>query len=268
MDMKTQENPHENFKLVLFQTWRVDRHITRQFFMGMYKLKFWFLSVISERVLCVLWFQKFLKKEASKLRSSPSVIPNGQCKQPDRHNHNVVVHHANQDTSYNTSCTRHANQTQGGVSKPQPRTKASSLGVEMVNNVPLVCKTSTPVKRVIHVKPDLDIKVDINANSNIDEEKPKINGDLQRENSLNNMNNNKEETLETELTNEEELADNLDLESEMDNSSRGHSLRNSSRSLKMKKTRTTWRIQGKQWLDATLPSQDLHKCSFMDISCL
>ncbi len=109
----------------------------------------------------------------------------------------------------------------------------------MVNNVPLVCKTSTPVKRVIHVKPDLDIKVDINANSNIDEEKPKINGDLQRENSLNNMNNNKEETLETELTNEEELADNLDLESEMDNSSRGHSLRNSSRSLKMKKTRTT-----------------------------
>ena len=104
-----------------------------------------------------------------------------------------------------------------------------------INTDPLVCKNTPPVKRTIQVKPDHDIKVDINANSDIEEEKPKINGGLDL---LNSLNNNDEDSVDNELSNGDDLLDfSLEDSDSVKSTNRGRSTRSSNRKIKTKKTR-------------------------------
>ena len=105
---------------------------------------------------------------------------------------------------------------------------------------PLVCKNTPPVKRTIQIKPDHDIKVDINANSGTEEEKPKINGGLSPLN-----NNNDEDSVDNELSNGDDMGDLFDLSLEDSDcvksaaAERGRATRSCSnnRKIKAKKTR-------------------------------
>ena len=98
-----------------------------------------------------------------------------------------------------------------------------------------MCKNTPPVKRTIQVKPDHDIKVDINANSDIDDEKPKINGGLEL---LNSLNNNDEDSVDNELSNGDDLLDlSLEDSDSVKSTNRGRSTRSSNRKIETKKTR-------------------------------
>ena len=190
--------------------------------------------------------QKFLRKEFNKAKlASTAVIPNGQYKQEpsgaisSNHSSTNNINNTNQERkpitaqqhfSVNTgkqiqgsTLQQHLQQQQQQLNKVQQQrtnfnvaSKTSSVKdshnssnnnmVVTMNTGPLVCKNTPPVKRTIQIKPDHDIKVDINANSGTDEEKPKINGGLSPLN-----NNNDEDSMDNELSNGDDMGDMFDL---------------------------------------------------------
>ena len=193
-----------------------------------------------------LVLQKFLRKEFNKAKlASTAVIPNGQYKQEpsgaisSNHSSTNNINNTNQEQkpitaqqhfSVNTgkqiqgsTLQQHLQQQQQQLNKVQQQrtnfnvaSKTSSvkdshnssnnnMAVTM-NTGPLVCKNTPPVKRTIQIKPAHDIKVDINANSGTDEEKPKINGGLSPLN-----NNNDEDSMDNELSNGDDMGDMFDL---------------------------------------------------------
>ena len=176
--------------------------------------------------------------------SSTAVIPNGQYKPgPGIIINNNSMSPEQKPFNAQHSTVNSSKQTQGNHAPKAQRinitSKASPVKDHIhtvpINTDPLVCKNTPPVKRTIQVKPDLDIKVDINANSDIDEEKPKINGGL---NVLSPLNNNDEDSVDNELSNGDDLLDfSLEDSDSVKSTTRGRSARNLSRKATTKKAR-------------------------------
>ncbi len=151
--------------------------------------------------------QKFLKREAQKLKQPIHIIPNGQfrddAQQQQQHFRDDPAHaqHCSSGSSNHDTLSphkHHHHNNQATTKRTNFKTSPTKDVTESKPNVPLVCKAGSPVKRIVHVKPDHDIKVDINANADIHDDKPSIvNGDLEIQGPLNtNGNNNNVEVVE------------------------------------------------------------------------
>ncbi len=147
------------------------------------------------------YLTNLLRKEAARGSVSNAFVPNGQLDaNKGLHKSMDGVNHAQ---SRHLSENLDIAQVKAGVqNQVQSKMSPCKDAPTRINTDPLVCKTSVNVTRTIQLKPDQDIKVDVNSNPDLKNGKAKYSNDSGMA-----LNNNKLDMFSDEFIGSEAILD-------------------------------------------------------------